>query len=854
MWTAESLRIKFLNFFKEREHEIVPSSSLIPEKDPTLLFTTAGMVQFKPFYSGTVPLPFKRATSCQKCLRASDLDKVGYTVRHHTFFEMLGNFSFGDYFKKEAIEWAYEFVINVLNLPKERLYFSVYFEDEESFNIWKSLGVREDRILKMGKETNFWGPAGKTGACGPSTEIYYDLGENYGCKSAECKPGCDCDRYLEIWNIVFPQYDMQENGELKPLKNRGVDTGMGLERVLMILTEKESPYKTELFEKANRYLEKAMNRKYEESKLLFRIILDHTRALTFAIADGAYPSNEGRGYVLRRILRRALRFSYKNGIKEPFMYELVPYFAEVYGERYKEVKEKREEISIIIKSEEERFLNTIFKNMVYLDREIEKALKSDRTINGEDLFKLYDTYGIPIDFLEEVAKEAKINLDLEGFRKEISKAREKAKEKEKFKEIKIDWINLKEDKKTEFVGYTQLEIETEIIKYGFADDKFYVVLEKTPFYGEAGGQVGDKGKIIGENFEIEVVDAQWFKDQIVHIGKLKGEIKSSKVIAKVDKLNRRGIQRAHTATHILHSTLRRVLGEFVRQEGSLVENDRLRFDFTYPKAIDPLVLKEIEDKANSVILDNREVRWEYRKFDEAVKEAIALFEEKYGDVVRVVEIEDYSKELCGGTHCDKTGDIGLFKIIREESIRAGVRRIEALTGIKALEYLRKKEEILSKISEILSVDEENIPKKIEKLKEEIKEREKERERLVRKISISEVDKIKIKEKDGIKYVIEHFEDLEPDIIRKVSDMLMEKYEDLSLVFLVSSGEKIFFFSRTKEGSNLDAREFVKKFGDAVRGGGGGSKIKAEGGGKDKTKIKEGLLIVEKLLWEKELLL
>ncbi|MEN3044431.1 MAG: alanine--tRNA ligase [Candidatus Hydrothermales bacterium] len=851
MWTAESLRVKFLSFFEEKEHKIVPSSSLIPEKDPTLLFTTAGMVQFKPFYSGIVPLPFKRAASCQKCLRASDLDKVGFTIRHHTFFEMLGNFSFGDYFKKEAIEWAYEFVINVLNLSEEKLYFSVYFEDEESFNIWKSLGIREERILKMGKETNFWGPAGKTGACGPSTEIYYDLGENYGCKNIECKPGCDCDRYLEIWNIVFPQYDMQENGELKPLKNRGVDTGMGLERVLMILTEKESPYKTELFEKANRYLEKILNRKYEESKLLFRIVLDHARALTFAIADGAYPSNEGRGYVLRRILRRALRFSYKNGIKEPFMYELVPYFAEVYGKRYKEVKEKREEISIIIKSEEERFLNTIFKNIVYLDREIEKALKIDKVIRGESLFKLYDTYGIPVDFVEEVAKEANLNLDIKGFKEEISKAREKAKEKEKFKDIRIDWTNLREDKKTEFIGYSELETETEIIKYGFFKNDIYVVLEKTPFYGEAGGQVGDKGKIIGENFEIEIFDTQWFKDQIVHIGKLKGEIKSSTVLAKVDRLNRRATQRAHTATHILHSTLRKILGEFVKQEGSLVENDRLRFDFTYPKAIDPLILKEIEEKTNLVILENREVRWEIKEFDVAVKEAIALFEEKYGDLVRVVEIENYSKELCGGTHCDKTGDIGIFKIVKEESIRSGVRRIEALTGLKAFLYLRKKEEILNKISEILSVDEENILKRIEKLKEEIKEREREREILVRKISISEIDKIKIREKNGIKYVIEYFEDLEPDVVRKISDILVEKHKDLSLIFLVSSKDKIFFFSRTGEDSNFDAREFVKKFGDLVKGGGGGSKEKAEGGGKDKTKIKEGLLMVEKLLWEKK---
>ncbi|MEO0305088.1 MAG: alanine--tRNA ligase [candidate division WOR-3 bacterium] len=846
MWTAEKLRVSFLKFFEERGHKIVPSSSLIPEKDPTLLFTTAGMVQFKPFYSGEVPLPFKRATSCQKCLRATDLENVGLTIRHHTFFEMLGNFSFGDYFKKEAIEWAYEFVTKVLNLDKKRMYFSVYIEDEESFKIWKSLGIEEERILKMGKETNFWGPAGKTGACGPSTEIYYDLGENYGCGKSDCKPGCDCDRYLEIWNIVFPQFDMQENGEMLPLKNRGVDTGMGLERVLMILEEKESSYKTELFEKANKKLEKILNRKYEDSKTLFRVILDHTRALTFAIADGAYPSNEGRGYVLRRILRRALRFAYKSGIRESFMYELVPYFTEVYGERYKELKEKREEISIIIKSEEERFLNTIFKNIVYLEKEIEKAFKEDKVLKGDVLFKLYDTYGIPIDFIEEVAKERKLKLDLDSFKEELEKARERAKEKEKFKEIRIDYKVLKEGK-SEFTGYHELMTETEILKYGFLNDKIYIVLEKTPFYAEAGGQVGDKGKIKGKDFEITVLDTQYLKEEIVHIGILKGNIKDRKVIAEVDIKKRKGAQRAHTATHILHSTLKRILGDFVKQEGSLVEDDRLRFDFSFPKALDPLLLKEIEDRVNNIIMENRPIKWEYRKFEEAVKEAIALFKEKYGDIVRIVEIEDYSKELCGGTHVKKTGDIGIFKIIKEEAISAGIRRIEALTGFKALEYIRKKEELINKISEILLADEENLLRRIEKLREEIREKEREREKLINKISLSIFDKINIREKNGKKYVIEHFEDLEPDVVRKISDILMEKNKDLSLIFLVSSGEKVFFFSRTGKNSGLDARIFVKKFGEIIKGGGGGNKEKAEGGGKDKLKIKEGLILIEEMI-------
>ncbi len=848
MWTAEKLRLTYLSFFEERDHKVVPSSSLIPEKDPTLLFTTAGMVQFKPYYSGTVPLPFKRATSCQKCLRATDLENVGFTIRHHTFFEMLGNFSFGDYFKKEAIEWAYEFVVNILNLDLKRLYFSVYKEDEESYNIWKSLGIKEEKILKLGKETNFWGPAGKTGACGPSTEIYYDLGEEYGCKEKNCTPGCECDRYLEIWNLVFPQFDMQMDGTLRPLKNKGVDTGMGLERVLMILEEKESPYTTELFEKARKKLEKILNRNYEESKALFRIILDHARALTFAIADGVYPSNEGRGYVLRRILRRALRYAYKSGKREPFIYELVPYFSEVYGQRYKEVKEKREEIGILIKSEEERFLTTLFKNMVYVDYAIENAKKKDKIIDGSTLFKLYDTYGIPVDFIEEIAREKNLNVDKEGFEKELEKVKEKSKEKSKFEELKIEWIKFLPDKRTEFTGYEELETDTEIIKYGFLKENIYIVLTKTPFYAEAGGQVGDKGKITGEDFEIEVKDTQWLGEQIVHIGKIKGEIKKSKARAIVYRDIRKGIQRAHTATHILHATLRNTLGEFVKQEGSLVENDRLRFDFTYPKSIDALILKDIEEKVNKIILENRDVKWKWKKFEEAIREgAIALFGEKYGENVRVVEIEDYSKELCGGTHCSRTGDIGIFKIIKEEAISAGIRRIEAFTGLKALGFTRNLEEKIKVLSEILSSDTENLIKKTEKIKDELKEKEKEVESLKSKIANFLFEKVEIKEKEGKKYVILHIEDADAETIRKLSDIIWQREKELSLTFLVCSKEKVFFFCRVNKDSGLDAREIVRNFGKFVKGGGGGTKEKAEGGGKDKTKIKEGLLKIEEMI-------
>ncbi len=854
MFDSHKLRESYLKFFEEKGHKIVPSSSLIPKDDPTLLFTTAGMVQFKPFYSGSVPLSFKRATSCQKCLRVTDLERVGKTLRHHTFFEMLGNFSFGDYFKEEAIKWAWEFVIEVLCMNKDRLYVSVYYEDEESFKIWnKKIGIDERRIFKLGKEDNFWGPAGKTGACGPSTEIYYDLGEEFGCGKSTCSPGCDCDRFIEFWNLVFPEFDMQEDGNLLPLKNKGVDTGMGLERTLLILQNKKSNYETDVFYPIIKELEKIFNRPYKNAKIPFNVISDHIRALTFAISDGAYPSNFGRGYVLRKIARRALRFSQKIGFDEPFLYKLVPIVVKIFEDVYPEIKEKKEFTALLIKSEEERFLNTLSKNLIYL-KEIFENSKNKGIIEGKDVFKLYDTYGFPIDFIEEYAQDEDLKIDIEGFEKEMEKQKILSKKEEIFVDVGLKWEIFKE-KKTEFLGYEFKECEAEIIRYRERKDgKFEIILDRTPFYAEAGGQVGDKGILKGENFLFVVEDTRWIFDDIVHIGYLKeGKISNIKVIAKIDEKRREGCERAHTATHLLHGALREFLGEHVRQEGSLVEPDRLRFDFTHYEKIDERILKRIENYINEKIRENRRVKWRYLKFKEAKEEgAIALFGEKYGDIVRMVEIEGFSKELCGGTHVNFTGDIGLFKIIKEEGIGGGLRRIEGFVGEMALEFTQKNAEILKEIMQIFNSPYDVLVQKIEKFVKEKEEIEKEKERIEDILAQKIYESLNPLKFNDFEIYIDNLPFCNLKILKKISDRIFLKNKENKIVFLVGEDKgKITFFSRVGKNiiSFIKANEIIKEFTKFVGGGGGGNEERGEGGGGDKSKVKEGIENVIKKIKE-----
>jgi|Deesub1362A_J573_1020465.scaffolds.fasta_scaffold00043_108 alanyl-tRNA synthetase len=854
MFDSRKLRESYLKFFEQKKHKIMPSSSLIPKDDPTLLFTTAGMVQFKPYYSGAVPLPFTRAVSCQKCLRVTDLERVGKTLRHHTFFEMLGNFSFGDYFKEEAIAWAWEFVTEVLEINVEKLFVSIYHEDEESFNIWKKkIGLQEQKIYKLGKKDNFWGPAGKTGACGPSTEIYYDLGEEFGCGEQGCGPGCDCDRFLEFWNLVFPQYDMQEDGTLLPLKNMGVDTGMGLERTLLILQNKKSNYETDVFYPIIKGLEKIFNRPYKNGKVPFNVIADHTRALVFAISDGVYPSNFGRGYVLRKILRRALRFAQKLRFEEPFMYRLVPSVVKIFGDVYPEVYEKKEFSGVLIKSEEERFLQTLSKNLPYLKEVIENSRKKG-VVDGKDLFKLYDTYGFPVDFIEEYAQDEDLKLDMVGFKKEMERQREVSKKEEIFVDKGVKWEIFK-DIKTEFVGYDFTEYESEITRYrAKKDGKFEIVLDKTPFYANAGGQIGDKGILEGDDFLFLVEDTKWFGEDIVHIGTLKkGKIKNIRVKAIVDKEIRYACQRAHTSTHLVHTTLREFLGEHVRQEGSLVEPDRLRFDFTHFEKLDDKMLRKIENYINERIRENRKVKWRYTDFKNAVEEgAIAFFGEKYGEIVRVVEIEGFSKELCGGTHCKSTGEIGVFKIVKEEGVGAGMRRIEAWTGQRAIESIQEQERVLKEIGDIFQTEIKVITSKIKKFVEEKEKTLKEKERLEDLIAqkiFENIEPVKINE---FEIYLEDFPYLNVNILKKISDRIFLKQGKNRILLLAGEekGKPVFFARVGENAINLvKARELVKEFGKFIGGGGGGNDEKAEGGGGKREKIKEGFDLMRKKLEE-----
>ncbi|MBI4722252.1 MAG: alanine--tRNA ligase, partial [Candidatus Stahlbacteria bacterium] len=725
----QELRALFIEFFSARSHTVVPSAGLIPTGDPTLLFTSAGMVQFKKMWSGEVSLPFTRVVSCQKCLRASDIEQVGKSLRHLTFFEMLGNFSFGDYFKHEAIEWAAEFVTKVIHLPQDKLYISVLDEDEESYNIWKNeIGMSDSRIYKLGKEHNFWGPAGGRGPCGPCSEIYYDLGKEVGCGKLDCKPGCECDRFIEIWNLVFPQYDAAPEGTLKPLKNRGIDTGAGLERLALVMENKKSLFELEVFKPIIVEIEQLFSMKYEENKTTFNIIADHIRALTFAIAEGIYPSNIGRGYLLRHILRRAQTCAFEMGIKNPFLYKLVPVVAEVMRDQYPELIERRESVSLVVKSEEENFLRTLDKGTEVFNQVISEA--NTCTLSGENIFKLYDTYGFPPELTYELAKGKGFESNKLEFEKLMELQKERARTASKFEAKDVEWQvanpatsgEVFKCNHTEFVGYDTLTTKAKIVKWRNPQSPtpnpqspslFELVLDRTTFYAESGGQVGDCGRIYNDNLEFDITDTQKLGDLYVHLGSLKrGNINTVEnpaasgddVICEVDKSRRKAIERNHTGTHLLHSALRKVLGNWVHQEGSLVEPDRIRFDFTHFKPIEQQEMEKIEHLINNWILENIKVEISATSYEEAVKEgAIAIFGEKYGEKVRVVQIGDISTELCAGTHIRATGEIGILKIIAESSVHAGIRRIEAITGDYALQWLNKYESELKAISNKLGV-------------------------------------------------------------------------------------------------------------------------------------------------------
>ena len=845
--TSNQLRKSFLNFFRGKDHAIVPSMSLIPRDDPSLLFTSAGMVQFKPLWTGAVPLPYPRAASIQKCLRTSDLDNVGRDRSHLTFFEMLGNFSFGDYFKEDAIVWAWEYLTSVLAIDKTRLYVSVYTDDDEAYEIWhKKIGLKKERIFRLGAEHNFWGPAGNSGPCGPCSEIFYDLGEQFSCGAKTCAPGCDCDRFPEIWNLVFPQFNQTVSGENLPLKNRGVDTGMGFERLVSVLQSKESIFHTDLFRPI--IDEIAKHRKIEYgadtgTDIALNVLADHTRALMFAIGDGIIPSNEERGYVLRRLLRRAVRLCRNLGIEEAYLYKLVPRTIDIYKNGYPDLIERREEITLVIKSEEERFLATLEKGLVQL----ENIFKSKRVISGKDAFRLYDTYGFPVELTTEIARERDVTVDEKGFLQMLQEARELSKVKAKFIP-KGEWKVLKEGVGS-FVGYDLFEVDTEILRYNQHNGTVELVLENTPFYAEAGGQVGEKGSISNEDSKLKVLDTYWYQGMIVcHCKLLSGKITAGAVHATVDTEHRKESARAHTATHLLHAALRKTLGEHARQEGSYVEAGRFRFDFTHFKPLSNDEIQAIEDMVNEKTLAALPVEKFFTSLDEAKKMgAMAIFGEKYGDQVRVVKIGDFSIELCGGIHLDNTGEIGLFKITSQESVAAGIRRIEASVGMLLFSEMRKHYSLVNELKQAFGAD-KDLLKKAQELQKKLKDSEKINLQNSLRLARGEAQDILARvEKEKGTVISQQFENYPKDTLRAIADTVREQAKDsVGLFYQEAEGVLMYLvFVGPNLVKKYPAQGLIRKISKILGGGGGGRPHLAEGGGGDPKKIKNAIALLEK---------
>ncbi|NPB06237.1 MAG: alanine--tRNA ligase [Aquificae bacterium] len=861
--SANEIRELFLEFFEKKGHARVKSAPLVPENDPTLLFVNAGMVPFKNVFLGLEKRPYKRATSCQKCLRVSgkhnDLEQVGYTSRHHTFFEMLGNFSFGDYFKREAIHYAWEFVTKVLKLPKERLFVSVYRDDEEAYRIWhEEVGLPESRIWRLGEEDNFW-QMGETGPCGPSSEIYFDRGEAFE----------GDERYLEIWNLVFMQYNRDETGRLTPLPSSNIDTGMGLERIASVLQGTKTNYEIDIIRPLINFGEELSGRRYGESfetDVALRVVADHLRAVTFAISDGVIPSNEGRGYVVRRILRRAMRFGYKLGIDRPFLHEGVKLVVELMSEPYPELELSEEFVRNIVKGEEERFIKTLKEGTEFVKEVINKALKEGRkTLTGKEVFTAYDTYGFPVDLIEEMAREHGLSVDLKGFECELEQQRERARKHFKLdaKKLKPVYGRLKDrGVSSTFVGYEKTEHESRLLAVVVNDEEAEelkegqegeLVLEETPFYPEGGGQIGDAGIIETDRALFKVEDTQRpTEGLIVHKGKLvKGTLRRGEIVhARVDKERREDVARNHTATHLLHAALRNLLGEHVRQAGSLVADAYLRFDFTHFAPLTEEELKRVEELVNEKIRENLPVEYTYMPYEEALKSgAVAIFEEKYGDTVRVVSCGEFSKELCGGTHVSATGQIGYFRIESESSVGAGVRRIVARTGRWAVKEAFKDRVLLKRSAALAGVKEDELPRKVEELVEKLKERERRLKELELAL-LRERAKSRVKSDKAGELTLYWalFEEVEPEQLRELADQLRQ--QPGSVVFLGSKrgGRLNFVLALSKElVPRFSARELAKEVGKLVKGGGGGRDDLVQGGGKEPDGFNEAVKLLKEVL-------
>ncbi len=859
------IRSKFLNFFESKGHYAAKSASLVPHNDKSLLLINSGMAPLKNYFAGVEVPPSKRMTTCQKCIRTGDIENVGKTARHGTFFEMLGNFSFGDYFKRESIRWGWEFVTEHLNIPEDRLWVTVYEEDDDAFNIWsKEMNFPTERIVRLGKDDNFWEIG--TGPCGPCSEIYFDRGESFGCDNPNCKPGCDCDRYLEFWNHVFTQFDRDEEGNYGQLEHKNIDTGMGLERMACIMQDVDNIFEVDTIRHIISSIEKVANVEYgknAKTDVSIRIITDHIRAVSFLVADGVLPSNEGRGYVLRRLLRRAARHGKLLGIKENFLYKLVDEVIKVSGEAYPELVEKESYIKKVIRIEEEKFNETIDQGSEILASYIEDLKKNNlKTLSGENAFKLYDTYGFPIDLTKEILEEVGLDLDEEAFNDEMNKQRERARsargnmEGESWKEDPLS--KLDESAASSFEGYNDLSlvgkvnaivINDEIVESAKEGDKIAIVLNQTTFYPEGGGQAGDCGILSNDSVTIEITDTRkGANNTIKHIGFVKsGEVKvNDELITLVNKDVRMASARNHTATHLLHKVLKEVLGEHVNQAGSLVNAERLRFDVTHFEAISKDELRLIEEKVNDAILASLEINCENMGINEAKeKGATALFGEKYGMEVRVVSMGDFSIELCGGTHLKNTSQVGMFKILSEGGVAAGVRRIEAITGKAVYEYLKERDTVIADVCTTLKAKEDNLTQRATQLVEENKSLAKDLHEIKAKMSLQSADSIldsKI-EINGVNLVTAKFEDMDMNTLRETADTLRDKLGSGVVVMANIADNKVnFIVTATKDvlEKGIHSGNIVREVAQIAGGKGGGRPNMAQAGANDVTKVEEAL--------------
>ncbi len=871
--TGDEIRSAYLKFFEEREHDIIPSDSLIPHGDLTLLFTSAGMVQFQPYYLGERQPTNPRLASCQKCFRTTDIESVGDLI-HLTFFEMLGNFSIGDYFKQEAISLAWEFVTRDLGLPPSRLWIGIFLDDDEAFGYWRKQGVPKERILRFGEEENFWGPPGNSGPCGPCSEIHYDLGEEVGCGKSSCGPGCSCGRFSEIWNLVFTQYNQHEDGHRALLPKPNIDTGMGLERVTAIMQGRASVYETDLFIPLLECVSELAEKKYgsdEETANAMRVVVEHGRAVAFLIGDGVIPANEGRGYVLRRLLRRAAMFSRRLARDKPFLAEVAKATIRKMGHIYPEIVQREDFIIRVIESEEARFNETLSTGLGLLDEIIEEATgKGVKIIPGKQAFKLYDTYGFPIELTKEVVSRSGLSMDLAGFEREMAKQREKARAAHKFARVlnvpgKLDMRH--EVQKTAFVGYDDLKHESAIV-YLMIDNRSVetveegkeasIVLEATPFYGEMGGQVGDTGELIGPSGRFSVTDtARSPQDATIHHGYVSdGNLSTGDIVeAIVDGQRRLDIARNHTATHLLQLALRQVLGGHVQQRGSLVTPERLRFDFSHLAALTREEIHKASHIVNDKIRQNLGVYSEETPYARAIEEGVtALFDEKYGDIVRVVKIGEVavSAELCGGTHVGSTGEIGLFQVVGESSVGAGLRRIEAVTGRGAEEFINRRFFSLDRIAESLGTTAGEVQDRVAILSVEL---ETERRRVLtlerelsRQVTVSLLSQVAVV--NGVNVLAAKVSSYRLEALRELSDRLREELKSVVIVLgTIYDNKPLFLAAVTPDlvAKGYNAGEIVSQVAKVTGGGGGGKAQFAQAGGKDKGRLDEALQLVKSLV-------